>query len=122
MQFSPSASVAERRRTLYKVVMAKPEVFIGGAVAKFDAATGACTHETTRKFVGDQMQVVDGWIATIGRMRTATRARGRLSINAAGQPDHPEAKVGASSAMIRCAASTAADRRLSEGCQMGRHL
>ena len=54
---------------LNAMVMAKPEVFIGGAVAKFDAATGACTDETTRKFVTDQMQAFERWIAAVGRMR-----------------------------------------------------
>ncbi len=52
-------------------VLVKPEVFIGGAVGKFDAATGACTDETTRKFVGDQMAAFERWIAAVGRMRAA---------------------------------------------------
>jgi chromate reductase len=38
------------------MVLAKPEVFIGHAAGKFDAASGACTDDTTRKFVTDQMR------------------------------------------------------------------
>jgi chromate reductase len=49
------------------MVLAKPEVFIGGAGAKFDAA-GQCTDETTRKFVGDQMRAFDKWINAVKRM------------------------------------------------------
>ena len=49
------------------MVLAKPEVFIGGAGAKFDAA-GQCTDETTRKFVGDQMRAFDKWINAVQRM------------------------------------------------------
>jgi chromate reductase, NAD(P)H dehydrogenase (quinone) len=46
----------------------KPEVFIGGAIAKFDAASGLCTDEVTRKFVNDQMQAFGRWIAAVKRM------------------------------------------------------
>ena len=46
----------------------KPEVFIGGASAKFDAQ-GQCTDETTRKFVTAQMKAFEPWIAAVGRMR-----------------------------------------------------
>ncbi|MBT2305281.1 NAD(P)H-dependent oxidoreductase [Variovorax paradoxus] len=49
------------------MVLAKPEVFIGGAGTKFDAA-GQCTDETTRKFVGDQMRAFDKWISAVQRM------------------------------------------------------
>jgi chromate reductase len=49
------------------MVLAKPEVFIGGAGAKFDAA-GQCTDETTRKFVGDQMRAFDKWVSAVRRM------------------------------------------------------
>lgn len=49
------------------MVLAKPEVFIGGAGAKFDAA-GQCTDETTRKFVGDQMRAFDKWVSAVKRM------------------------------------------------------
>ena len=49
------------------MVLAKPEVFIGGAGAKFDAA-GQCTDETTRKFAGDQMRAFDKWIKAVKRM------------------------------------------------------
>lgn len=56
---------------LNSMVLAKPEVFIGSASGKFDAATGACTDETTRKFVGDQMKAFEAWIAGVKRMRAA---------------------------------------------------
>lgn len=49
------------------MVLAKPEVFIGGAGGKFDA-DGNCTDETTRKFVGDQMKAFEKWIAAVKRM------------------------------------------------------
>ena len=47
----------------------KPEVFIGAAASKFDAATGQCTDETTRKFVGDLVRAFEGWIAQVRRAR-----------------------------------------------------
>ncbi len=49
------------------MVLAKPEVFIGGAGGKFDA-DGNCTDETTCKFVGDQMKAFEKWIAAVKRM------------------------------------------------------
>jgi chromate reductase len=49
------------------MVLAKPEVFIGGAGGKFDAE-GNCTDETTRKFVGDQMKAFEKWIGAVKRM------------------------------------------------------
>ena len=49
------------------MVLAKPEVFIGGAGAKFDAA-GQCTDETTRKFAGDQRRAFEKWISAVKRM------------------------------------------------------
>jgi chromate reductase len=49
-------------------VLAKPEVFIGGAGGKFDS-DGRCTDETTRKFATDQMLSFQGWIAGVRRMR-----------------------------------------------------
>jgi chromate reductase len=49
------------------MVLAKPEVFIGGAGGKFDA-DGNCTDETTRKFVGDQMKAFEKWIGAVKRM------------------------------------------------------
>lgn len=60
-----------RRVLLYlnAMVLAKPEVFIGLAPTKFDATSGACTDETTRKFVGDQMTAFERWIAGVQRMR-----------------------------------------------------
>ena len=53
---------------LNAAVLVKPEVFIGGAGAKFDAQ-GQCTDETTRKFVTAQMKAFEPWIAAVGRMR-----------------------------------------------------
>lgn len=51
--------------------LVKPEVFIGGALTKFDASSGRCTDEPTRKFVGDQMVALQSWIAAVARMRAA---------------------------------------------------
>lgn len=51
------------------LVLAKPEVFIGGAAAKFDVAAGTCTDETARKFVSDQMASFERWIAGAKRMK-----------------------------------------------------
>jgi chromate reductase len=48
-------------------VLAKPEVFIGGATAKF-GPDGRCTDETTRKFVTAQMNAFHKWILSIRRM------------------------------------------------------
>lgn len=48
-------------------VLAKPEVFIGGAAAKFGAG-GECTDDTTRKFVGHQMAAFQQWIHAVKRM------------------------------------------------------
>ncbi len=48
-------------------VLTKPEVFIGQAASKFDAQ-GRCTDEATRRFVGDQMQAFERWIARVARM------------------------------------------------------
>jgi chromate reductase len=56
---------------LNSMVLAKPEVFIGMAATKFDAGTGACTDETTRKFVAAQMTAFEAWIAGVKRMRAA---------------------------------------------------
>jgi chromate reductase len=53
---------------LNAATLVKPEVFISGAAAKFDAQ-GRCIDETTRKFVGDQMLAFEQWIAAVGRMR-----------------------------------------------------
>ncbi len=55
---------------LNAAVLVKPEVFIGGAGSKFDA-TGRCTDDTTRKFVGDQMAAFQRWIAGVRRMQAA---------------------------------------------------
>lgn len=48
-------------------VLAKPEVFIGNAGAKF-APDGQCTDELTRKFVAEQMRALQSWIAAVQRM------------------------------------------------------
>jgi chromate reductase len=45
----------------------KPEVFIGSAAGKFDAA-GECTDEQTKKFVRDQMTAFEKWIGAVKRM------------------------------------------------------
>jgi chromate reductase, NAD(P)H dehydrogenase (quinone) len=50
-------------------VLAKPEVFIGMAPTKFDAASGHCTDATTRRFVTDQMAAFERWIGAVARMR-----------------------------------------------------
>ncbi|MGH8032392.1 MAG: NADPH-dependent FMN reductase [Luteimonas sp.] len=48
-------------------VLAKPEVFIGGAGAKF-GPDGRCTDEVTRKFVTEQVASLQRWIAAVRRM------------------------------------------------------
>lgn len=48
-------------------VLTKPEVFIGGAVAKF-GASGQCTDDTTREFVRQQMAAFQQWIQAVKRM------------------------------------------------------
>lgn len=48
-------------------MLAKPEVFIGGAAAKF-GHEGECIDETTRVFVGDQMASFQKWIHAEKRM------------------------------------------------------
>jgi chromate reductase len=52
-------------------VLAKPEVFIGGALAKF-GPDGRCTDDTTRKFVTAQMTSFHKWIFSIRRMTCET--------------------------------------------------
>ena len=59
---------------LNALVLAKPEVFIGAANTKFDAATGECTDATTRKFVTDQMAAFERWIGATAKLREALRA------------------------------------------------
>lgn len=51
-------------------VLAKPEVFIGGAVGKFNAQ-GECIDDATRQFVGDQMKSFQRWIAAVNALRQA---------------------------------------------------
>ena len=46
---------------LWGLVLPKPEVFIGGAAAKF--ADGKLTDETTRKFLGELLAGFRDWIA-----------------------------------------------------------
>lgn len=53
---------------LQALVMIRPEVFIGQAQTKFDAATGQCTDEPTRKHITDQMAAFGRWIEGVGRM------------------------------------------------------
>jgi chromate reductase len=54
---------------LNALVLAKPEVFIAMAQTKFDAGTGRCTDEVTRRFVTDQMVAFERWIGAVGRMK-----------------------------------------------------
>ncbi|MEJ8850638.1 NAD(P)H-dependent oxidoreductase [Variovorax rhizosphaerae] len=49
------------------MTLVKPEVFIGDAAAKFDAA-GLCTDEATRRVVTGQMDAFAKWIAAVQRM------------------------------------------------------
>ncbi|SEB23632.1 NADPH-dependent FMN reductase [Variovorax sp. YR216] len=49
------------------MVLAKPEVFIGNAAAKF-TADGQCTDEDTGRFVHLQMQAFATWIDEVARM------------------------------------------------------
>ena len=51
------------------MVLAKPEVFIGMAQTKFDAPSGRCTDEVTRKFMTDQMAAFERWIGALRKMR-----------------------------------------------------
>lgn len=51
-------------------VLAKPEVFIGAAAAKF-APDGSCTDEATRKIASEQMVAFQRWIAGVRRMMGA---------------------------------------------------
>jgi len=48
-------------------VLAKPEVFIGGAMGKF-SPEGECTDATTRQFVSEQMAAFARWIVAVKRM------------------------------------------------------
>jgi chromate reductase len=48
-------------------VLAKPEIFIGGAAAKF-GPDGRCTDDTTRKFITAQMTAFHKWIGAVQRM------------------------------------------------------
>jgi chromate reductase len=54
---------------LNAMVLPKPEVFIGVAQHKFDAA-GACTDEATRKFMTDLMAAFEHWIGALRKMRS----------------------------------------------------
>jgi len=55
---------------LNAMTLVKPEVFVGGVAAKFDAQ-GQCTDETTRKFVTAQMVSFEHWIAGVKRFNQA---------------------------------------------------
>lgn len=60
----------ELRRVLHCMdahVLAKPEIFVGNAKAKFDAA-GRLTDDITRAFVKDQMQALQRWIHRLRRV------------------------------------------------------
>ncbi|RYF57944.1 MAG: NAD(P)H-dependent oxidoreductase [Comamonadaceae bacterium] len=50
------------------MVLAKPEVFIGNAAARFDAE-GHCLDDTTRAFVSAQMTSLEAWVQSVRRMR-----------------------------------------------------
>ena len=65
MQYDP------RKVLLYlnALLLAKPEVFISMAQTKFEAVTGRCTDDTTRKFVTDQMAAFEHWIGVVARMK-----------------------------------------------------
>lgn len=52
-------------------VLAKPEIFIGGAVAKF-AEDGSCLDDTTKKFATDQMTAFHHWIGAVKRMTSTS--------------------------------------------------
>lgn len=54
---------------LNAMVQAKPEVFIGMAHTKFDATSGRCTDEVTRKFMTDLMAGFEKWIGAVRKMR-----------------------------------------------------
>lgn len=42
--------------------LAKPEIFIGNATAKFDEKEGALTDEVARKLIGEQMAAFKSWV------------------------------------------------------------
>jgi chromate reductase len=54
---------------LNAMVLAKPEVFCGMAQTKFDAATGKCTDDVTRKFATDLMAAFDRWVRGVAKMK-----------------------------------------------------
>ena len=47
-------------------VFNKPEIFVGAAQTKFDEKTGELKDETTRKFVGQQLEAFETFIARYG--------------------------------------------------------
>jgi len=61
-----------RRAMLFMdaLVLQKPEVYVGNAASKFNAA-GECTDEPTRQFLAQQMLSFSQWIAETRRMRPA---------------------------------------------------
>ncbi|MBE0547220.1 MAG: NAD(P)H-dependent oxidoreductase [Rubrivivax sp.] len=52
------------------LVLAKPEIFIGGAATTFDAFSGQSTDDMTHKFVADQMLAFERRIAGCRRPRS----------------------------------------------------
>ncbi len=56
---------------LNAMVLIKPEIFIGGAGAKFDPQ-GHGSDETTRKLVTAQIAAFEKWIAAVKRMNAAS--------------------------------------------------
>lgn len=48
------------------IVLNKPEVFVGMAQTKFDEKTGELKDETTRKFIAQQLEAFDKFIARYG--------------------------------------------------------
>ena len=50
---------------LEALIMNRPEVFVGAANQKFDAA-GTLTDDTTREFLGLYMKAVAAWVDKVG--------------------------------------------------------
>jgi chromate reductase len=48
------------------ITLNKPEVFVGMAQTKFDEKTGELKDETTRKFIGQQLEAFEKFIARYG--------------------------------------------------------
>jgi chromate reductase len=54
---------------LNALALGKPEVFIGMAQTKFDAATGQCTDGPTRKIMSELLAAFERWIGGVARMK-----------------------------------------------------